>query len=179
MAATPTAPLPVIAARSPADAFECAIEAVRIATRYMTPVMLLTDGYIANAAEPWKVPDMAGYAPFPVEFFDEVPADGENVMPYARNDDLARPWIKPGTAGLEHRIGGIEKAPGSGNIDYSPEAHAEMTRLRAAKVASVVNSIPDQDVCLGEDKRRAGGGRLGLDLRPDPPGGAPRAPARA
>jgi 2-oxoglutarate ferredoxin oxidoreductase subunit alpha len=141
----------VIAARSPADAFECAIEAVRIATRYMTPVMLLTDGYIANAAEPWKVPDMAGYAPFPVEFFDQAPAEGEQVMPYARNDDLARPWIKPGTPGLEHRIGGIEKAPGSGNIDYSPEAHAEMTRVRAAKVASVVNSIPDQDVCLGED----------------------------
>jgi 2-oxoglutarate ferredoxin oxidoreductase subunit alpha len=144
-------PLPVIAARSPADAFECAIEAVRIATRYMVPVMLLTDGYIANAAEPWKVPDMAGYAPFPVEFFDTAPAEGEIVMPYARNDDLARPWIKPGTPGLEHRIGGIEKAPGSGNIDYSPEAHAEMTRVRAAKVASVVNSIPDQDVCLGED----------------------------
>jgi 2-oxoglutarate ferredoxin oxidoreductase subunit alpha len=143
-------PVPVIAARSPADAFECAIEAVRIATRYMTPVMLLTDGYIANAAEPWKVPDMAGYAPFPVQFFDNVPAEGEAVMPYARNDDLARPWIKPGTPGLEHRIGGIEKAPGSGNIDYSPEAHAEMTRLRAAKVASVADTIPDQDICLGE-----------------------------
>ena len=113
--------------------------------------MLLTDGYIANAAEPWKVPDMSGYAPFPVQFFDDAPAEGEGVMPYARNDDLARPWIKPGTPGLEHRIGGIEKAPGSGNIDYSPEAHAEMTRVRAAKVASVGDFIPDQDVCLGED----------------------------
>jgi 2-oxoglutarate ferredoxin oxidoreductase subunit alpha len=143
-------PLPVIAARSPADAFECAIEAVRIATRYMTPVMLLTDGYIANAAEPWKVPDMGGFEPFPVQFFDTAPAEGEGVMPYARNGDLARPWIKPGTRGLEHRIGGIEKQPGSGNIDYSPEAHAEMTRLRAAKVAAVADSIPDQDVCLGE-----------------------------
>jgi 2-oxoglutarate/2-oxoacid ferredoxin oxidoreductase subunit alpha len=143
-------PLPVIAARSPADAFECAIEAVRIATRFMTPVMLLTDGYIANAAEPWKVPDMAGFAPFPVKFFDTAPGEGEGVLPYARNDELARPWIKPGTAGLEHRIGGIEKAPGSGNIDYSPEAHAEMTRIRAAKVAGVADTIPDQDVCLGE-----------------------------
>jgi len=143
-------PLPVIAARSPSDAFECAIEACRIATRYMTPVMLLTDGYIANAAEPWKVPDMSGFEPFPVSFFDEVPAEGEGVMPYARNAELARPWIKPGTPGLEHRIGGIEKAPGSGNIDYSPEAHAEMTRVRAAKVANVADSIPDQDVCLGE-----------------------------
>src|SRR5687768_6594618 len=143
-------PLPVIAARSPADAFECAIEACRIATRFMTPVMLLTDGYIANAAEPWKVPDMADFAPFPVEFFDRAPAEGEAVMPYARNDDLARPWIKPGTPGLEHRIGGIEKQPGTGNIDYSPEAHAEMTRIRAAKVAKVAESIPDQEVCLGE-----------------------------
>ncbi len=143
-------PLPVIAARSPSDAFECAIEACRIATRYMTPVMLLTDGYIANAAEPWKVPDMGGFEPFPVEFFDKAPPEGEGVMPYSRNDDLARPWIKPGTPGLEHRIGGIEKAPGSGNIDYSPEAHAEMTRLRAAKVANVADSIPDQEVCLGE-----------------------------
>ncbi|HEU4705506.1 MAG TPA: 2-oxoacid:acceptor oxidoreductase subunit alpha, partial [Sphingomicrobium sp.] len=143
-------PLPVIAARSPADAFECAIEACRIATRYMTPVMLLTDGYIANAAEPWRVPDMAGFVPFPVQFFDRPPAEGEAVMPYARNDDLARPWIRPGTPGLEHRIGGIEKAPGTGNIDYSPEAHSEMTRLRAAKVASVADTIPDQDVCLGD-----------------------------
>jgi len=144
------APLPVIAARSPADAFECAIEACRIATRYMTPVMLLTDGYIANAAEPWKVPDMSGFEPFPVVFHDAPPAEGEGVMPYARNEELARPWIRPGTPGLEHRIGGIEKAPGSGNIDYSPEAHAEMTRIRATKVANVANSIPDQDVCLGE-----------------------------
>ncbi len=144
------APMPVIAARSAADCFDVAIEAVRIATRYMTPVMLLTDGYIANAAEPWKVPDMAGYKPFPVGFFDTPPAEGDGVMPYARNDDLARPWIKPGTPGLEHRIGGIEKQPGTGNIDYSPEAHAEMTRVRAAKVASVAETIPDQDVCIGE-----------------------------
>src|SRR6187399_1502865 len=142
-------PLPVISARSPSDAFECAIEACRIATRYMTPVMLLTDGYIANAAEPWRVPDMSNYQPFPVSFFDTPPAEGQGVMPYARNDDLARPWIRPGTPGLEHRIGGIEKAPGSGNIDYSPEAHAEMTQTRAAKVAGVADSIPDQDVSLG------------------------------
>ena len=145
------APIPVLAARSPADAFDCAIEAVRVATRYMTPVMLLTDGYIANAAEPWKVPDMAGYAPFPVHFHDTPPAEGEGVMPYARNGDLARPWIKPGTPGLEHRIGGIEKAPGSGNIDYSPAAHEEMTRTRAQKVANVADSIPDQDIRLGRE----------------------------
>ena len=144
-------PLPVLAARSPADAFDCAIEAVRIATRYMTPVMLLTDGYIANAAEPWKVPDMSGYEPFPVSYFDTRPAEGEGVMPYSRNGDLARPWIKPGTPGLEHRIGGIEKAPGTGNIDYRPEVHQEMTDTRAAKVNKVAESIPMQDVCAGKE----------------------------
>ena len=143
-------PIPVIACRSPSDAFDCAIEACRIAVRYMTPVMLLSDGYIANAAEPWKVPDMATYAPFPVFFHTEAPAAGEQVMPYARNAELARPWIKPGTPGLEHRIGGIEKELGTGNIDYSPEAHAEMTRIRAQKIANVADSIPDQAVELGE-----------------------------
>jgi len=142
-------PLPVISARSPADAFEVAIEACRIAVQYMTPVILLTDGYIANAAEPWKVPDMSGYTPFPVSFFSTVPGEGEGVMPFARNDVLARPWIKPGTPGLEHRIGGIEKQPGTGNIDYSPAAHQEMSDTRAAKVLGVANDIPDQEVCIG------------------------------
>jgi len=123
----------------------------------MTPVILLTDGYIANAAEPWKVPDMSGYKPFPVKYAAAPAADNDQVLPYERNDDLARPWIKPGTPGLEHRIGGIEKNPGSGNIDYSPEAHAEMTRLRAAKVAGVANSIPDQEVCIGGE-----GGKLAV-----------------
>jgi 2-oxoglutarate ferredoxin oxidoreductase subunit alpha len=144
-------PVPVIAARSPADAFDCAIEACRIATHFMTPVILLTDGYIANAAEPWKVPDMSGYQPFPVKFFDTVPEEGRTVMPYSRGDGLARPWIKPGTPGLEHRIGGIEKQPGTGNIDYSPAAHQEMTETRSAKVLGVANSIPDQDICLGRE----------------------------
>ncbi len=144
-------PLPVIAAATPADAFDCAIEAVRIATRFMTPVMLLTDGYIANAAEPWKVPDMSGYKPFPVSFHDQPPAEGEPVMPYARNADRARPWIKPGTPGLEHRIGGIEKQPGTGNIDYSAAAHQEMTDTRVAKVLGVAKTIPDQAVCLGRE----------------------------
>ena len=145
------APVPVLAARSPADAFDCAIEACRIATRYMTPVILLTDGYIANAAEPWRVPDMNRYEPFPVAFFETPPKDGEVVMPYVRNEDLARPWIKPGTSGLEHRIGGIEKAPGTGNIDYRPEVHQEMTNTRVGKVLGVANSIPDQDICLGRE----------------------------
>ena len=140
------APMPVIAARSAADCFDCAIEAVRIATRYMTPVMLLTDGYIANAAEPWKVPDVAGYKPFPATFLTQPPADG--FLPYARDDKLARPWVKPGTPGLLHRIGGIEKADGSGNIDYSPGNHQQMTEFRRDKVAGV--DVPDQSVELGE-----------------------------
>ncbi|MCW3796792.1 2-oxoacid:acceptor oxidoreductase subunit alpha [Sphingomonas sp. BN140010] len=146
------APLPVIAARSPSDAFDCAIEACRIATRYMTPVMLLTDGYIANAAEPWRVPDMSGYEAFPVTFANgEAPrADDGKLLPYARDERLARPWIKPGTPGLTHRIGGIEKNPGTGDLDYSPGAHAEMTRLRHQKVLGISADIPDQDVCLGE-----------------------------
>jgi 2-oxoglutarate ferredoxin oxidoreductase subunit alpha len=142
------APMPVIAARSPADAFDCAIEAVRIATQFMTPVMLLTDGYIANAAEPWRVPDMSRYAPFPVSFLTERPADG--FQPYARDDKLARPWVKPGTPGLLHRIGGIEKQAGTGNIDYSPANHQAMTDVRADKVAGIADHIPDQEVTLGE-----------------------------
>lgn len=142
------APMPVIAARSPADAFDCAIEACRIATQFMTPVMLLTDGYIANAAEPWRVPDMSRYAPFPVSFLAAPPAEG--FQPYARDEKLARPWVKPGTPGLLHRIGGIEKANGTGNIDYSPNNHQQMTDLRHDKVAGVADHIPDQEVTLGE-----------------------------
>ncbi|HWT12640.1 MAG TPA: 2-oxoacid:acceptor oxidoreductase subunit alpha [Allosphingosinicella sp.] len=151
------APLPVIAARSPADAFECAIEACRIAVQYMTPVVLLTDGYIANAAEPWRVPDMAGYEPFPVRFHDRPPEEGEAVNPYARDDKLARVWIRPGTPGLMHRIGGIEKNVGTGHIDYAPENHQAMTDIRANKVLGVARSIPAQEVCLGE-----AGGRLAV-----------------
>ena len=143
------APMPVIAARSPADAFDCAIEACRIAVQYMTPVMLLTDGYIANAAEPWRVPDMAGYEPFPVRFHDQAPAEGEAVNPYARDEKLARVWIKPGTPGLTHRIGGIEKNVATGHIDYAPANHQAMTDIRAAKVMGVQDSIPDQEVTLG------------------------------
>ncbi len=149
------APMPVIAARSPADAFDCAIEAVRIATQFMTPVMLLTDGYIANAAEPWKVPDMSGYAPFPVTFLHEPPEGG--FKPYARDGKLARPWVKPGTPGLLHRIGGIEKQVDTGHIDYSPANHQAMTDLRKAKIDGIAAHVPDQAVELGET-----GGRLAV-----------------
>ena len=139
------APMPVIASRSPSDCFEVAIEAVRIAVQYMTPVMLLTDGYIANAAEPWKVPDVTALAPFPVRFLTKAPESG--FEPYARDNKLARPWATPGTPGLLHRIGGIEKRQGTGNIDYSPANHQEMTDTRVAKVSGV--AVPDQQVELG------------------------------
>jgi 2-oxoglutarate ferredoxin oxidoreductase subunit alpha len=146
------APMPVIAARSPADAFDCAIEAVRIATRFMTPVMLLTDGYIANAAEPWRVPDMSSYQPFPVEFHD-TPPEGR-FLPYQRNQDGGRPWVKPGTPGLLHRIGGIEKAAKTGHIDYSPGNHELMTKIRRIKVDGVAEHVPEQAVTLGETSGR-------------------------
>ena len=145
-------PMPVIAARSPGDAFECAIEACRIATQYMTPVILLTDGYIANAAEPWKVPDPAAYAPFPARFLTTRNGPDGNLLPYARDEKGARPWIKPGTPGLMHRIGGIEKNPGTGNLDYSPAAHQAMTDARKAKVDGVAKGIPAQEVTLGEER---------------------------
>ena len=144
------APMPVISARSPADAFDCAIEACRIAVQYMTPVMLLTDGYIANAAEPWKVPDTTTFERFDVSFHDAPLAEGEAVNPYARDDKLKRVWIKPGTAGLMHRIGGIEKNVGTGHIDYDPANHQAMTDIRADKVLGVANSIPPQALEQGE-----------------------------
>ena len=140
------APMPVIAACSPSDAFEVAIEACRIAVQYMTPVMLLTDGYIANAAEPWMVPDPSTFEPFPAKFLQQ-PNDGENFLPYKRDDKGARPWVKPGTPGLMHRIGGIEKHELTGNIDYAPDNHQRMTDLRKAKVDNI--AVPDQEVSFG------------------------------
>jgi 2-oxoglutarate ferredoxin oxidoreductase subunit alpha len=142
------APLAVIAARSPADAFDCAIEACRIATQYMVPVILLTDGYIANAAEPWRVPDMASYEPFPVQFLAEAPEGG--LKPYARDEKLKRPWIKPGTPGLMHRIGGIEKEVNTGHINYSAANHQAMTEIRRDKVLGIAKGIR-QDVSLGNE----------------------------
>lgn len=147
------APMPVIAARSPGDAFECAIEAVRIAVQYMTPVMLLTDGYIANAAEPWAVPDLATYEAFPVEFLTEVPEGG--FKPYGRDEKLKRPWVKPGTPGLLHRIGGIEKEVGTGHINYAADNHQAMTDIRKAKIDGI--GVPDQVVELGAE-----GGKLAI-----------------
>ncbi len=139
-------PLAVLAARSPADCFEVAIEALRLATKYMTPVIVLSDGYIANASEPWLIPSMDGRVRFPVRFHDRP----ETFQPYRRDPEtLARPWAVPGMAGLEHRIGGLEKAEGSGEVSYDPANHQRMTELRAAKIAGIAGDIPDQTVELG------------------------------
>ena len=133
-------PNPVLAARSPSDCFYAAIEAVRIAVKYMTPVLLLTDGYIANGAEPWRLPDVDALEPIPVTFR----TDPEGFQAYSRDPDtLGRPWAIPGTPGLTHRIGGLEKADGSGNVSYDPENHEVMCRLRAEKVQRIVADVPD------------------------------------
>ena len=140
------APLVVLAARSSAEAFDVAIEAVRLATRYMTPVVLLSDTFIANAAEPWRLPDVGALEPFPVSFRTET----EGFQPYQRDPEtLARPWVRPGTPGLEHRIGGLEKDYGSGNVSYDAENHQRMTDVRHEKIARIADDIPEQTVDQG------------------------------
>jgi 2-oxoglutarate ferredoxin oxidoreductase subunit alpha len=136
-------PLPVIAAATPADCFAMAYEAVRIAVKYMTPVILLTDGYLANGAEPWNLPRYDELPPIPVVFR----TDPEGFFPYLRDPKtLARPWVRPGTPGLEHRVGGIEKADVTGNISYDPANHELMTQYRARKVEAVAQDIPASPV---------------------------------
>jgi 2-oxoglutarate ferredoxin oxidoreductase subunit alpha len=141
------APVPIVAPCTPSDCFEAAFEAVRIALTYRTPVFLLSDGYLANGAEPWMLPDVDALPDLQVEFAGEpnhTLEDGTSVFwPYKRDEDtLARPWAVPGTPGLEHRIGGLEKADGSGNVSYDPVNHERMTHLRAAKVAGIAKTIP-------------------------------------
>jgi len=145
------APIIVLAARSPADCFETAVEACRLAATFMTPVMLLTDGYIANAAEPWKIPNMDDYDPFEVIFHTTPVEEGVKVNPTIRDPEkLARIWIRPGTPGLANRIGGIEKDIATGNICYDAENHQKMTNLRRDKILGVSNYIPEQSVTLGD-----------------------------
>ncbi len=141
-------PMPVLAAATSTDCFDVAVEAVRIATRYMTPVMVLTDAYLANAAEPWHIPDLTHFTPFPARFR----TDPTDFQPFQRDTDtLARPWAIPGTPGLEHRIGGIERDSQTGHISYDPENHERMTKLRAAKIQGISADIPLQEVTLGDD----------------------------
>jgi 2-oxoglutarate ferredoxin oxidoreductase subunit alpha len=138
-------PMPVISARSPGDCFYVAQEAWRLAVRYMTPVMLLTDGYIANGSEPWRIPNFADLPKIPVTH-PEATDGSEKYLPYTRDERLARPWAIPGTAGLEHRLGGLEKQDRTGNVSYDAANHQHMIDTRAAKVANIANDIPDQTV---------------------------------
>lgn len=138
------APIPIVACRSPADCFDVALEAWRIAVRFMTPVILLSDGYIANGAEPWRIPKLAELHGIPIEH--PGPSEDGGFHPYTRDERLARPWALPGTAGLMHRIGGLEKEDITGNVSYDPENHQYMTNLRAQKVADIANDIPPQPV---------------------------------
>ncbi|MGH7607483.1 MAG: 2-oxoacid:acceptor oxidoreductase subunit alpha, partial [Gemmatimonadales bacterium] len=142
------APLAVLAAATTTDCFDVAVEAVRLATRYMTPVILLTDGYLAHAAEPWRIPRAADVPRFPVRYR----TDPVGFHPFVRDAaTLARPWVRPGTPGLEHRIGGLERDYDSGHISYDPDNHARMTAARAAKIAGIARDVPLQAVALGED----------------------------
>ena len=142
------APLAVLAPATTADCFDIAIEAVRLATKYMTPVIVLSDGYLAHAAEPWRIPREADLPRFPVTYR----TDPEGFHPFLRDPaTLARPWVKPGTPSLEHRIGGLERDYDSGHISYDPDNHARMTRARADKIAGIARDIPLQDVALGDD----------------------------
>lgn len=136
-------PIPVIAARTPGDCFWTAIEATRIAVTYMTPVIMLSDGYLGNGAEPWRIPDAGELKPFPVRFTE----DAENFLPFSRDPvTLARPWAIPGTPGLEHRIGGLEKQDLTGNVNYEAENHERMVMLREQKVMGIADSYPKTEV---------------------------------
>ncbi|MFF4194406.1 2-oxoacid:acceptor oxidoreductase subunit alpha [Nonomuraea sp. NPDC001831] len=135
-------PVPIVAPLSPSDCFDAAVEAARIAVKYRTPVMLLSDGYLANGSEPWRLPEVSDLPDISQEFTTEPNGEGGEFLPFKRDTEtLARPWAIPGTPGLEHRIGGIEKADGTGNISYDPDNHDLMVRTRAAKIAGV--DVPD------------------------------------
>jgi 2-oxoglutarate ferredoxin oxidoreductase subunit alpha len=139
-------PVPLLAARSPGDCFDMAQEAMRIAVGHMTPVFLLTDGYIANGAEPWLIPKLADLKPIKVSHPTEPNANGKGYLPYLRDERLVRPWALPGTRGLEHRLGGLEKSDVTGNVDYDPFNHQHMVQTRQRKVDLIADDIPEQDV---------------------------------
>jgi len=149
------APLPIIAASTPGDCFQAAYEACRMAVKYMTPVILLSDGYLANGSEPWLIPSVDDLPEFDVEFAGKPNAEieGEPTFhPYKRNaETLARPWARPGTPGLEHRVGGLEKADVTGNVSYDPANHEHMTRIRAEKVARIQKEMAPLDI-FGADE---------------------------
>jgi 2-oxoglutarate ferredoxin oxidoreductase subunit alpha len=138
-------PMPVVAARSPGHCFDAALEAARIAVTYRTPVILLSDTFLGNSSEPWLIPEVDSFPEIDPSFASG-PNAGQEFLPYLRNEHLARPWATPGTSGLRHRVGGLEKEDGTGDISYDPENHERMTQLRAAKVAKVAEGIPELEV---------------------------------
>ncbi|MBS1734738.1 MAG: 2-oxoacid:acceptor oxidoreductase subunit alpha [Bacteroidetes bacterium] len=144
-------PMPVISASTPSDCFSAAYEAVRIAVQHMTPVILLTDGYIANGAEPWKFPQSSELQPIEVKFKTELGHGEEKFQPYLRDEKLVRPWVVPGTAGMEHRIGGLEKQNITGNISYEAANHQLMVKIRQEKVDKIASYIPEQKLDSGPD----------------------------
>jgi 2-oxoglutarate ferredoxin oxidoreductase subunit alpha len=145
-------PMPIVASRTPSDCFEAAFEAVRIAIQHMTPVILLSDGYIANGAEPWKFPQQEDLPKIEVKFKTELGHGEEKYLPYLRDEKLVRPWAVPGTPGLEHRIGGLEKQNITGNVNYEPENHQLMVKLRQEKVDKIAQYIPNQEIDNGPEK---------------------------
>jgi 2-oxoglutarate ferredoxin oxidoreductase subunit alpha len=145
-------PMPIVSASTPSDCFEAVYEAVRIAIQHMTPVILLSDGYIANGAEPWKFPLSADLPPIEVKFKKELGHDEKQLQPYLRDEKLVRPWAIPGTPGLEHRIGGLEKQNITGNVSYDPENHQLMIKLRQEKVDKIADYIPAQKIDSGPEK---------------------------
>jgi 2-oxoglutarate ferredoxin oxidoreductase subunit alpha len=145
-------PMPIVSASTPADCFDAIYEAVRISVQHMTPVMFLSDGYIANGAEPWRYPTSDQLAPIPVKFKTELGHGEEKYLPYLRDEKLARPWALPGTPGLEHRIGGLEKQNITGNVNYEPENHQLMVKIRQEKVDKIADYIPEQKLDSGPDK---------------------------
>lgn len=145
-------PMPVIAASSPQNCFDTAFEACRIATQHMTPVILLSDGYIANGAEPWRFPQTADLPEVSVHFKKKLNNDEEKFQPYTRDERLVRPWVTPGTPGMEHRIGGIEKQHITGNVSYDPENHQFMVKIREGKVEKISDDIPEQQLDAGPGK---------------------------
>ena len=145
-------PMPVIAAATPSDCFEVAFEAIRIAIQHMTPVILLSDGYIANGAEPWKFPTAKDLPEIKVQFKNALDDNEVKFMPYQRDEKLVRPWVIPGTAGMEHRIGGLEKQNITGNISYDAENHQAMVKIRQQKIDNIASYIPDQKLDSGLEK---------------------------
>lgn len=145
-------PMPIVASRTPSDCFEAAFEAVRIAVQHMTPVILLSDGYIANGAEPWKFPQQADLPKITVTFKTELGHGEDKYLPYLRDEKLVRPWAVPGTPGLEHRIGGLEKQNITGNVNYEPENHQLMVKIRQEKVDKIADYIPEQEIDNGPQK---------------------------